>query len=100
MKHGPPKFDPRGGPTIVLDDEEIKTPTVPQRRVKRLVKKRTFLSMLATALSLVGRETVLFSNVDPVTALHAKCEMPQVTRLEQDFSFTSILQPREAQLTS
>jgi hypothetical protein len=65
-KYGPRKFDP-GGPTIVSDDknDEDNTNTAPTpRRSKRLNKnhkKRTILSMVATALSVMGQNTV-FSN--------------------------------------
>ncbi len=91
------------GPTVVSDEEyeddddrHSETKPLAKRRSSRIPKKRTILTMLVTALSIMGGETTFIENSPGLTSLNAKLRMPEVKSLEQDFSFNTILQPREA----
>jgi len=55
--HGNPHLV-SGGPTIVLDDENEPPLSSPRRRSSRIMKKRSILSILATALSMMGGDHV------------------------------------------
>jgi hypothetical protein len=57
---------------------------------------RPVISLLATALSIMGGGTTFFESSHPVTALHAMHELNTVQTLKQDFTFGNILLPHIA----
>jgi hypothetical protein len=58
------------------DDQHIEAKP-PKRCSSRLPKKRTILTMFATALSIMGGETTFIENLSGLTSLRAKIERCQ-----------------------